>query len=73
MDEEYEACHNSFFLPAGMQEPPPEWFTLDDERACYDGEEDDDASKLPNLPLPPASASADSFATSASRHRRSGA
>ena len=31
---EYEACRGSFFLPAGMWEPPPEWFYSDDNDTC---------------------------------------
>ena len=50
LDIEYEAHHNSFFLPSRMQDPPSECFTSDGERAFSNNEEDEPL----NLPCPPA-------------------
>ena len=55
VEAEYEARHDSFFLPAGMREPPPEWFE------SYD----DDGVQIIDPPLPPAPASAGESSTAA--------
>jgi hypothetical protein len=54
VEAEYEARRGSFFLPAGMREPPPEWVDSDD---------DDDA------PLPPAPAIAGESSTTTAASR----
>ena len=46
MDVEYEARRGSFFLPAGMRDPLPEWFEPDD----------DDGAQVVDPLLPPAPA-----------------
>ena len=57
VDAEYEARRGSFFLPAGIQEPPPEWFESDD----------DDGAQVADPLLPPAPAIAGKSSTTAPR------
>ena len=57
VDVEYEARRGSFFLPAGMREPPPEWFESDD----------DDGAQVVDPLLPPAPAIAGESSTAAPR------
>ena len=54
---EYEVRRGSFFLPAGMREPPPEWFASDN----------DGGTQRIDPPLPPAPTSAGESSTTAPR------